>query len=69
MTKRKNEDEKRTKKVTMTFTSAIFDNLRDLSYMKRLSVSSYVAELVEKDAELNAENLKLFRNLTPDTEV
>ena len=57
------DEEIRSEKVTVTLTPTVYQDLQDLSHVKRLSVASLVAELITKEAEREKERLEKFRSI------
>ena len=57
------DTEIRDKKVTVTLTKTVFNDLKDLSHIKRVSVASLLADLITQEAEKEAERLQAFRSI------
>ena len=63
------DNEKRGKKVMFTITQSTFENLNDLSHINKMSIARYLSDIINKDAERNAEKLKIFRELNNKIEI
>ena len=60
--------EKKDKKLMMYFTPALFDEIRDWCYLKRISAVSYITSLIEADLHTpdKRDKIAFFRQLSND---